>query len=237
MLKMYKSLFVILLSSLLSVMFCFCAFSQENQSMLSQTKVNKEDLKKMKAVTFILKTNILPIIYGPIPYTGEYRLAGEFLVGKKSSITASAAYLGKGLLYMATENAARSQNNNGGQKITINGFRIQGGYKYYLYNKPYTLKGVFVSPNVSYGSAKYYYKSNPADFLKMTKFQTNLYIGGQVAIANRYCLELFLGPGFKINRAYETDNNSIISIDTQDMGILYNTNFSLVFGFNFGIAL
>jgi hypothetical protein len=236
MLKAHKYFFILFLTLVIITLSLSDAKSQDTLDIKNRSKVTKADLRKMKPVNFILKTNILPLIRGPIPNTGEYRLAAEFLVGKKSSITASAAYLGKSLLFMIKEKASLNLN-NGTQKMTINGYRVQGGYKYYLYNKPYTLKGVFVSPNVSYASSKFYYKSYPSDYLKMIKFQANLLIGGQIAIANRYCLEIFFGPGFKINRAFETYNGQTQNLDTQDMGIIYNTNFSIVMGFNFGIAL
>lgn len=236
MLKLLNHFFRFFLVAILVISMVKDLKSQDTTGINNKSKITRADLKEIKPVNFILKTNILPFLRGPIPNTGEYRLAAEFMVGKKSSITASAAYVGKSILFMIRESASIRQN-NGTQKMTINGFRVQGGYKYYLYNKPYTLKGIFVSPNISYSSAKFYYKSQPYDYIKMYKFQTNLYIGGQIAISNRYCLEVFCGPGFKINRAFETDKIQTQKMDTQDMGIIYNTNFSLVIGFNFGIAL
>lgn len=226
---------LILIQGLIFV-FCIHAFSQENSNLPSKTKINKDDLKKMRAVTVILKTNFLPIISGPLPNSGEYRLTGEFLVGKKHSITASAAYIGRSLLYMAMRDSATI---NGGQKMSINGYRVQMGYKYYIYNKPFTLKGIFVSPNFSLANAKYFYKSNPDYYLNISKFQANIYFGGQIAIANRYCLELFFGPGYKTSKWVETDKHRSVVIPPEDngMGKLYNSNFSFVIGFNFGIAL
>jgi len=220
------------------VVFSNSLFSQNQPSYLkNENKISAA--KTARSITAVVKTNILPIFKGPLLYTGEYRIVGEMLVAYKHSLSAGVGYLGKGLMYMMQENS-QSFKSQGYTPLKISGYRIQVQYKYYFASKEYSCKGFYVSPCLSYGRARYLDKNNPnsGDKIIGEKYQGNALLGFQMAIKNKFVVDLFLGPGYKSNIMTEYHKSTgSQKMDTSGLGLFFNSNFSFVLGLNFGIAL
>lgn len=174
---------------------------------------------------FVVKTNLLPIAWGPIPFTGEYRLVGEAVTGAKQSGQLALSYLGpSGLINLS------SVEDTAGNKvgIVISGYRIQGTYKFYL-TKDDAPKGFYVGPHISYARAKLYEKGNPDNYIKADFFNLVGMMGYQAISSGGFAFDLFTGVGYK-NNSYSVSG----SLNSEKFETKNNTK--LYFGFNMGIA-
>lgn len=187
-----------------------------------------------RPIKAIIKTSPFAIFYWQIPLTGEYRLAGEIMTGKKQSFQLGASYLTRSLFFAITQ---KMQANNGGSMVAGNGYRIQAAYKYYVFNKMYRPEGIFIAFHSSYASIRYNFKDYPNDYQTLQHFNINLLIGGQVIIANRLSLEVFFGPGYKNNlyTDYTRAGYGVFDFDQNNPSL--NRHFKFSLGMNMGVAL
>lgn len=146
---------------------------------------------------YILKTNILPMLVGPIPFTNEYRLVYEQKTGYKSSLQVSAAYLGKSPFFNLVERLAGDS--IGDIRIGIAGGRVQLGYKFYLLKKQESPEGLYIGPNLSVAFAKMKDKNNPADYVNAVYSNLTAQIGYQVIAGEHFVFDAFAGIGIKYN--------------------------------------
>ncbi len=182
----------------------------------------------------IIKTSPFSIFYWQIPMTGEYRLNAEMMSGKKQSLSIGASYLTRSLFLAIAQNLPA---NSGADKVGANGYRVQGAYRYYLLNKPFRPEGLYLSLHASFASVKFNFKGYPDDYQLLQHFNVNLLIGGQLIIANRVSLELFLGPGFKNNAYISRCRPGYEPIDTENLQPLLRKHFKFSLGMNIGIVL
>jgi hypothetical protein len=181
----------------------------------------------------ILKTSILSPFYWQIPFAGEYRAVGELMVGTRHSLNLGASYLTKGLLMMIGQKIA----NAGGSDFTATGYRVQGAYRIYFFNKMFRPEGLYLSVHSSFASLKFYFKDVPDDYQLMQHFNINLLVGGQFLIRNRVSLEVFFGPGYKNNSYIDRARPGYGVIDLQSLPGLLHRNLKFTTGMNIGFAL
>ncbi|MGB3947083.1 MAG: hypothetical protein WBM13_03805 [Bacteroidia bacterium] len=67
---------------------------------------NKKPFNPYYLQPILLKTNPLTPLWGPIPYTGEYRLHAEITNTPKQSTILGISYLGKSLMWGLIEKSA-----------------------------------------------------------------------------------------------------------------------------------
>lgn len=187
----------------------------------------------------ILKTNPLAVLWGPIPFTSEYRLVAEICNGRTKSIQAGISYLDKSPLLGIAEKLTTTTTN---YLIKVNGWRLQFAYRFYLVNKrKYAPFGFYIAPNISFSDAhvsiglSHYYRNQYYDF---RHFNSTLQIGVQIGRYSNITMDIFAGLGYKKNVVlYHANDAHILTIDTKEFGDLYNMPLKLVFGLNFGYTL
>lgn len=209
------------------------AYSQISNSNTKDSIYNKT--KNPFRYNDIIKSNPLPILWGSVPFTSEYKIIYEIVNQPKQSISIGASYLSRHVLwdlFRDTNQVVYSQ-----PEIKISGFRIQGLYKFY-FTKHYAPRGLYIGPHISYSSAKYAYQQSQInyDYLKISHFNINCLLGFQEVIYGA-CFELFVGAGYKNNiwEEHKTKANFRV-IKDNDMGSFYNSHLKLMLGFNLGIA-
>jgi len=228
-------------SNLLLILLIFSYFSvnaQYDKNPTADTSLISKYREK-SPVSFIVKTNVFPMIYSKLPLTSEYRLLGEFGVSSKQSICAGASYLGKTIIYNLFFNTS-----NPGQPLYIRGYRLQFAYRYYLIQRNMAPMGMYVSPHLSYFSADYAVVpfSNNNDFDRLSNFNANILLGLQLIVKNKVAFDFFSGWGYNqyyYNQfVYRNNKMNVISRNPSefaDIINLSNIHFILI-GFNFGFV-
>lgn len=187
----------------------------------------------------LLKTNPLAILWGPIPFTSEYRVVAEITTGRTQSSQIGISYLSISPAWILFEKIAQVPGNF---QLKVKGWRLQVAHKFYLISRrKYAPFGFYVSPNVSYSNARLsfglnqYIRQNYFDF---NHLNANILIGVQVGRNSRITMDLFGGVGYKQNTVrYHVNNYRIIPFDTKDFGEFYNSPVKLTLGINFGYAI
>ncbi len=184
----------------------------------------------------LIKSNPLAILWGPIPFTAEYRMVAEITTGRTQSDQIGISYLGTSPIWSIIEKAAQVPTK---YQLRLRGFRIQVAHRFYLIGrKQYAPFGFYVSPLVSYSNAQIslrYYKQTYLDF---SHFNANLLVGLQVGRNSNFTMDMFAGLGYKKNTVLiHVNNHRIIPFDTKDLGDLYNSPIKLTVGINFGWAI
>jgi hypothetical protein len=203
----------------------------------SRTKdsIYRKDLGREQPIRAIFKTSLFSPFYWQIPYCGEYRLAGEFMIAPKQSLTFGASYLTRSIFFVLSTKLA-NRNSSGGAKVAMNGYRVQGAYKYYFFNKKYRPEGMYLAIHASFASMKVNYKSYPDEYQLLAHFNLNLLVGGQVIIKNRVSIEMFLGPGYKNNK-YLSYCPANYLIDFSQLPAILHGHLKFNLGINIGIIL
>ena len=186
----------------------------------------------------LLKSNPLAILWGPIPFTAEYRIVAEITTGLKQSSQVGISVFSTSPIWKTIEKAAKIPSY---YRLKVSGWRIQVAHKFYLLrHKRYAPFGFYISPNVSYSNAHIsiglhrYYRQNYFDF---RHFNANILAGVQIGRNRRFTMDIFSGIGYKKNTVlFHATSNVILPYDTEDFGAFYNSNIKLVFGINFGYA-
>jgi hypothetical protein len=204
-----------------------------------QTKVVRDSIMDarlggMRPVKVLLKTSIFAPFSWQIPLTGEYRLAGEIMCGRRQSITAGASYLTRSVFFALSQKVGV---NAGTTKVQGNGYRIQAAYKYYLVSRKYRPEGIFLALHASLAEIHFNYKGFPDDVQKLRHFNVNLLFGGQFLIKNRVSIELFLGPGYKMNTYTSLARQGYEVMNFATLGENFRSHFKMSAGMNIGIAL
>lgn len=201
--------------------------------------VNAQTSTKEKARTTesdgpknIIKTNPFPMLWGPIPFTNEYRLVYERAITPKSSIQITGAYIGKSPFTTIIERFSANELDED-INIKVNGFRVQALYKFYLLDNNNAPEGLYIGPGFSFATAKLGNTGSTTDYVNA--YYTNLSaIGGYQFIAGKhFAFDIFAGVGLKYNRYnFNVDpNNSDFTFNRLSW---VGPKFTL--GFNMGYA-
>ena len=194
-----------------------------------------------QTVNTVIKTNPLAILWGSIPFTAEYRVMIELTSSKNQSNQVGISYLGKSPVLKLFEDTIQNLN-----LLIVRGFRFQAAHKFYI-NRPggplglsyseYAPHGFYISPHISYSSAKFSTKFfNSRDvFIKGTHLNINLLFGYQL-ITDFWAFEIFAGLGYKKNSWIRHDQQNNINMNTSDFGNFYNSPVKINLGFNVGVV-
>jgi len=180
----------------------------------------------------IIKTNPMAILWGPIPFSAEYRLVYETLIMPRQSLLVGASYLGKSLLLTMSEMMDSSLQNQA--KTKVNGFRVQLEYRLYFKNKNAPSWGYYIAPHFSYSKADFYdeYYINFGYITQFRYMDYGIIVGNQNVLASS-ALDIWIGAGYKQHYAYWIQPKKIEEIDDYEPFLLH---LKLYFGINFGIA-
>lgn len=220
-------------SFLFGVFFIFTPFASKAQ----QDSLLK--IEAQKGQKQILKTNPLPIMWGNIIGTAEYRLLYEMPVSLRQTLMLGVSYLGKGpfftTLFALSDTSTNMQIHNQlmqlANEATVNGYRIQAMYKFYLSQSHLAPRGFYIGPHASYSIAKIDIASVDV-YEKDTYYNINIFWGGQAVISS-VALDFFMGLGYKHN-LYEIYYNKQ-RVESGDIPSLTG-NLKLSLGFNIGYA-
>jgi hypothetical protein len=194
----------------------------------------RKQMGRERPISTIIKTSIFSPFFWQLPATGEYRLVGEYMFNKNQSVQLGASYLTRSIFFALLQKMAAS---SGAAKVAMNGYRIQGAYKYYFYNRKFRPEGFYLAIHSSFASVKANFKDYPDDYQLLEHFNISLLIGGQVIIRNRVSIEIFMGPGFKNNSYISRARNGYGVFIFEELGSSYYSHFKLTTGINMGIVL
>ncbi|MCG3166681.1 MAG: hypothetical protein POELPBGB_02461 [Bacteroidia bacterium] len=209
-------------------------------------KAQKDSLKSLlktrhsPAALVVYKTNPFSIMWGPIPYTAEYKLIREMAFAPHSSFVFGISFLGKSPLLSAAENAQQNTTNTSAPdpELKVRGWRFQMGYRYYP-GKRRAPRGFWCGPQLSWANAIISTKSwNAANnYLEVTHFNVNALAGYQIIIRDKVSFDFFFGLGYKKNTWWEHyAGRTYVIHDFDDITPLYSTHIKITLGINFGLA-
>jgi hypothetical protein len=213
----------------------------DTDTIIRKKPVKTDNLKdRIFNSPMVLKTSPTAFLLGAMfpPFTAEYRLMMEVSSGKRQSEQLGLSYLGKNIFVNAIEKAANIPVQ---YHYKVEGWRIQYAHKFYLVGRRgYAPFGFFVGPSVSYANARVsigrqrHYREVYFDF---RHFNINAIIGVQAGKTNSLTFEVYGGIGYKSNKVYyHSSSSKITPYDTEDFGLIYQTNLNLLFGINIGYA-
>lgn len=212
--------------------FSFAVFAQDKQAI--ERPVNPQPY------SLVLKTNPLPILWGPVFFTSEYRFINEFVVAPNQSSQIGISFLGKSPIFSLFDNAF---NQNNQLKVMVRGFRFQLSHRFYLnraigISNDYAPEGFYIGPLFSYSTARYTnrYLNLYDIYVRSTHVNLNLIGGYQLFLPDDFVIDVFAGMGYKENTWVENTPPTFTPINTEDFGPFYNSNLKIILGFNIGKA-
>lgn len=180
----------------------------------------------------IIKTNPFAILWGPIPFTAEYRLVYEAKVFKGQSILIGGSLLGKSMMLTMAELIDTTMQYQA--KTVVRGFRLQLEYRFYFKNKYDGRWGYYLTPHFSFSKAQF-----TDDYYRLQGYATEFryldygLIAGNQNVIGKSALDIWFGLGYKKNIAYWIQPNKIEEIEDFES---FSPDVKFYFGFNFGIA-
>lgn len=185
--------------------------------------------------SFIYKTNPAAILWGAIPLTSEYGLIGEVALSRRTALQVGGAYLGKNIFWLMLEDSAKSKTTYG-TKLSVNGYSFSGAFKFYYF--PNAPLGGYVSPHVSYSSARFYYLNynRVNDYLLNNRYIFSLMFGRQMLWFRRVFVDMYVGIGYKTSEWIE-GSRLAVHRTSSPLGDFDENKFKLNMGFNLGFTL
>ena len=198
--------------------------------------------------SWVIKTNPLSFLWGPIPFTSEYRLNLESIRSRYQSMEIGISYLAESPVLSSVINRFNSANASNFRKVDIQvrGARLQAAHKFYLKAvfdgidpsmtlSDYAPNGYYLSPKVSMSYASFRSNNSMSPFMEMTHLNANLIFGRQMFFWGALAADIFIGAGYKRN-IWEIRNPRRNLLNPDQRG-LYGGNFRFVLGMNLGVYL
>lgn len=230
-----------------------CSLLGQNDTTRIKNKEKLDDFEQKNSpfknnAPGLFKTNPMPILWGPIPFTAEYRLNFESVISRRESIEVGGSYLGESLLFAMIQGAAGP----GAVRYNVTGYRFQIAYKifvsdYFEYgmksNEQISLTGFYVAAHTSYSQAKLVTGATPARsssrFVEVSHFNFNFLVGVQENfMEDFFYIDMFAGLGYRHNEAWNVNtiqNTRRPNGDFQEI-YLFPRNLKVTLGFNIGFA-
>ena len=113
-----------------------------------------------QAVTTVLKSNPFSVVWGPFPFTAEYKLGYEITTSARQSSQLTISYLGKSPIFSLLESDFANQQSND-IKFVFRGSRSQASQRFFLPGladafclggSDYAPEGLYIAPHISYGT-------------------------------------------------------------------------------------
>ncbi len=192
--------------------------------------------KEVSSYGTLIKMAPFVMLNGNVSMTGEFGLSLEQKIGLKASIEASGAYVGKGLLFLMTEDLMYNAND---PKLTINGYRLQADIRYYL-TKKHAPEGLYLAPHFSYTHVKFSDKTNKqlGNYILVQHFDYSAIIGYQF-VFGRFSLEAYLGATYRVKKWTEKFSQTVTILSDEEIQDFYLLNtpirpkFNIALGFAF----
>lgn len=195
---------------------------------------------------YIIKTNPLAMIVGPMLFASEYRISIENTTAINQSVQFGISYLGQNSILKST--VEQDTSFKSGEKIILQGYRLQFSYRFFFKNE--APNGFYIAPNISYSYAKmllkvnHYVQKNP--YVRLIYFNYGAIFGYQKIVTENIVVDMFLGGGYKKNtydQVYfygSSTSNQILKNKTKPLDkeglYMFGENLKLYLGFNIGYA-
>jgi hypothetical protein len=238
---------------LILILICLPLSTAFAQSEKTAKEKNKERIKQFEEennpysgnATSLLKTNPLPILWGPIPFTAEYRLNFETIISRRESVEIGGSFLGRSLLLSMIQTA---QNQTGGGNLYVQGYRFQFAYKIFVGDilegmksttKQESLTGLYIAAHTSYSTANLSGMPlrNASRYIQVSHFNINFLFGAQEEFFDdKIFLDIHAGLGYRNNQAWNITRNSITPNNDFEELYFFPRNLKIILGFNIGFA-
>jgi hypothetical protein len=189
-----------------------------------------------------LKTNPLRVLIGPLLLSSEYRLLAEFQINRNQSFEIGASFINRGALFEQFFDSTGTSLDD----FVINGFRIQGGYRVYLFNNffyknqirdtPNGITGIYITPHASYMNMRISTKQalKSGYYYNIFLVDGNVKLGVQLSFG-KFILDSNIGVGYKQNDLYFVDPHNVTKEKTPDgLEFVFDSNLKLHLGLNMG---
>lgn len=190
------------------------------------------DMRIAAQPSYIIKSNLLPLLWGPIPLTSEIRIVYETSIAQKSSLQLTASYLTKSPFLTMLEATDSTLMNE--PPLVVYGYRVGVAYKLYLHQ---ALKGWYVAPVFNWSQAYFTTKFlRGQDVFLMARYVNyGLVAGYQLIDYGSMALDIYAGLGRRHNVMIEHSPGYTQTIEDFD---LYLTKLPIKFylGMNYGFT-
>ncbi|MFB6257338.1 MAG: hypothetical protein ABEH38_01490 [Flavobacteriales bacterium] len=208
---------------------------------------DSDSLVNPQAPIWVMKTNPFRVVWGPVPFTAEYRMQFETVQGRFQTMQAGVSYLGESPVLALLVNRANPQTPKGFRSfdIQVRGARLQFTYKFYLGKlfphldperslSTYAPNGYYVAPYFSLSYAQFRV-NHSIPFVKMTHTNANIIFGRQMFYWDSIALDVYGGVGVKSNEWVQRNpvNHNASIVDPSQMG-LYKGKYRVFFGADLG---
>ena len=189
-----------------------------------------------------LKTNPLRVLIGPLLLSSEYRLLAECQINRNQSFEIGLSYINRGALFEQFFDSAGTSLD----EFVINGFRVQGGYRIYLFNNffyknkirdtPNGITGIYITPHASYMNMRISTKQalRSGYYYNIFLVDANVKAGVQLSFG-KFILDSNIGVGYKQNDLYFVDPQSTTKENTPEgLEFIFDSHLKLHLGLNMG---
>lgn len=186
---------------------------------------------KFPSAQNVLKTNIIPILIGQIPYCGELRLTYERMIWHNQSISLGVSYNFPNLFLFVMPAVLNPKHANL-SKYSLRGARFTFAYRYYPFGSE-APKGFFFGPYLSYNFVKLQERHGNGSYQMLNYANASLVCGYQFKFGNHVFLELFGGVGYRKNFEQDYDSQTRQTYT----GDIYNKKFPQLKNVKFALQM
>lgn len=196
----------------------------------------KAKMSSPQDVRQVVKTNPLPMLWGPIPLTSEFRIIQEITTGPYQSMQVGFSLLRKSPIFALFEDTLLKGAND---RYTVKGWRFQFAHRFFVPGLGYAPTGIYVSPSFSFSRAiiSTQMAIRQGYYLSATHYNLSALIGTQVLVLDGFTIDFFTGLGYqnRIWKEVDEQNNKTRNISMKELG-LRDTHLKVSLGFNIGLA-
>lgn len=182
--------------SILIFMFFVCSKLNAQEILQIDTSYSKKESfkekKKIPNFQNVLKTGVSSWLIGNMGINGEFRLVYERMLANQHSIIVGASYNYKSPIFALLDAMSDSIS----IPVNINGYRVQGAYRFYPIKKLKAPNGLYVGPHFSYQSL-FLTDKHSKDYIELSNFFAVAASGYQIVTKKRVSIDFNVGIGYQ----------------------------------------
>ncbi|HLP22196.1 MAG TPA: DUF3575 domain-containing protein, partial [Chitinophagales bacterium] len=183
------------------------AYAQKTETDTSATRRFKGfRTPRFPSADNVIKSNLIPILFGQIPLCGEIRVTYERMIWHNQSISLGASYNFPNLFAFVMP-AIINPNRTTLKRYSLRGARITFGYRYYPLSSE-APKGFFFGPYFSYNFVRIQERHGNGSYELVNYINGSLICGYQAKFGKHIFFEVFGGLGYKRNFSVFYDSRS-----------------------------
>ncbi len=178
-------------------------FSQETEADSLDFEGFEE--RKLPFKENVIKSNIIPVIAGQIPFCGELRFTYERMLSHNQSVTLGLSYNYPSLLLFVLP-AIFNPTNSILSEVSMRGGRVTFGYRFYPLKRKEAPEGFFAGVYGSYNFVKLKLRNGNGSYSVLNYANGSAIAGYQFLLSQKgVFLELFGGVGYRKNFIIDYD--------------------------------